>query len=99
MKQRVSLNAIALILHQHAYLLRLCSGGRKCCAAAEAEESNTEEGQSVKEALGKAVAAVDEMLSAERCAALVEAVVTKYVALSPEELQEWQVSQVMHGMC
>ncbi|BDA43024.1 Importin-11 [Coccomyxa sp. Obi] len=56
----------------------------------EAEESSTEEGHSMKEALGKAVAAVDEMLSAERCAALVEAVVTKYVALSPEELQEWQ---------
>lgn len=45
----------------------------------------------MKGALGEAAAAVDEMLSAERCAALVEAVVTKYVALSPEELQEWQV--------
>lgn len=47
----------------------------------------------MREALPKAVAAVDDMLSAERCAVLVEAVVTKYIALSPEELQEWQVKR------
>ena len=62
-------------------------------SAAEAEEADTDKGREVKESLEKAVTAVDEMLSAKQCALLVEAVVTKYVALSPEELQEWQVSQ------
>jgi hypothetical protein len=38
-----------------------------------------------------AVKALNELLSTERCPPLVEAIVTKYVALSPEELQEWQV--------
>ncbi len=60
---------------------------------AEAEQEDSEKGRETKESLEKAVAAVDKMLSAEQCAALVEAVVTKYVALTPEELQEWQVSQ------
>ena len=62
-------------------------------SAAEAEEADTDKGREVKESLEKAVTAVDEMLSTEQCALLVEAVVTKYVALSPEEMQEWQVSQ------
>ncbi|EIE26982.1 ARM repeat-containing protein [Coccomyxa subellipsoidea C-169] len=58
--------------------------------AREAEQEDPEKGRETKESLEKAVAAVDKMLSAEQCAALVEAVVTKYVALTPEELQEWQ---------
>lgn len=38
-----------------------------------------------------AVAALDEMLSAEQCGLLVEAIINKYIVLSAEELQEWQV--------
>ena len=37
-----------------------------------------------------AVAALDEMLSAEQCGLLVEAIINKYIVLSAEELQEWQ---------
>lgn len=47
-----------------------------------------------KERLAKvstAVEALDGLLSAEQCPQLVEAIVTKYIALSPEELHEWQV--------
>ena len=38
-----------------------------------------------------AVAALDDMLSAEQCGLLVEAIINKYIVLSAEELQEWQV--------
>ena len=51
------------------------------------------DGQSagVEEAVRAAVTALDDLLSAERCAQLVEAIVRKFVALTPEEIQEWQV--------
>ena len=37
------------------------------------------------------MAALDDMLSAEKCGLLVEAIINKYIVLSAEELQEWQV--------
>ena len=37
-----------------------------------------------------AAAALNEMLSAEQCRLLVEAIINKYILLSAEELQEWQ---------
>ncbi len=40
--------------------------------------------------LRAAAATLDEMLMGERCAALVRALVAKYLALSPEELAEWE---------
>ena len=43
-------------------------------------------------ALRAAAACLDDMLSAQdgRCAALVQAVVSKYIILAPEELEEWE---------
>jgi hypothetical protein len=40
--------------------------------------------------LRAAAATLDEMLVGERCAALVRALVAKYLTLSPEELAEWE---------
>ena len=37
-----------------------------------------------------AAAALNEMMSAEQCGLLVEAIINKYIVLSAEELQEWQ---------
>ena len=45
----------------------------------------------MEEAVKAAVAALNKLLSAERCAQLVEAIIRKFVALTPEEIQEWQV--------
>jgi hypothetical protein len=57
-----------------------------------AEREESAEGKEVLVGVAAAVEALDELLAADRCAQLVEAIVTKYVALSPEELQEWQVT-------
>lgn len=43
------------------------------------------------EGVAAAVAALNEMLSPEQCRLLVEAIINKYIVLSAEELQEWQV--------
>ena len=45
-----------------------------------------------------AVAALDEMLSAEQCGLLVEAIINKYIVLSAEELQEWQARPPLPSM-
>ena len=42
--------------------------------------------------LEEANAALTQWLSPEHCGHLVSAVISKYIALTPEELQEWQVS-------
>ena len=42
-----------------------------------------------------AVTALNDLLSPERCAQLVEAIIKNFVALTPEELQEWQVMPSM----
>ena len=42
--------------------------------------------------LEEANAALTQWLSPEHCGHLVSAVISKYIALTPEELQEWQVN-------
>lgn len=41
--------------------------------------------------LEEANAALTQWLSPEQCGHLVSAVISKYIALTPEELEEWQV--------
>lgn len=41
--------------------------------------------------LEEANAALTQWLSPEQCGHLVSAVISKYIALTPEELDEWQV--------
>ena len=43
------------------------------------------------EQLEEASTALTQWLSPDHCAHLIAAVITKYIALTPEELQEWQV--------
>ncbi len=42
--------------------------------------------------LEEASTALTQWLSPEHCYHLIAAVISKYIALTPEELQEWQVS-------
>ena len=42
--------------------------------------------------LEEASAALSQWLSPEHCGHLIAAVISKYIALTPEELEEWQVS-------
>ena len=41
--------------------------------------------------LEEASTALTQWLSPEHCGHLIAAVISKYIALTPEELQEWQV--------
>ncbi len=45
--------------------------------------------------LEEASTALTQWLSPEHCGHLIAAVITKYIALTPEELQEWQVSFIV----
>ena len=58
-----------------------------------------DESPGMEEAVKAAVAALNDLLSAERCAQLVEAIIRKFVALTPEEIQEWQVRRACCLCC
>jgi hypothetical protein len=46
-------------------------------------------GAAAQQEVAAAASALDELLAPERCGQLVEALVAKYIALTPEELAEW----------
>ena len=47
--------------------------------------------------LEEASTALTQWLSPEHCGHLLAAVISKYIALTPEELQEWQASLLFRG--
>ena len=62
------------------------------CADAPEEESQLAKWREEITNLEAAESALTALLAEGQCAPLVEAVITKYLALTMDELQEWQVS-------
>ena len=54
--------------------------------------------KAVRPAVEAADKALEALVSEEQCLQLVEAIVTKYLALSPQELEEWQVRANSHAV-
>lgn len=62
-----------------------------CCCAVAPEQSQKEEVAAIWPKIQQADKALKELQTPPQVGQLIESIVTKYLALTPSELEEWQV--------